>query len=125
VQARQHRLVPCEPAHANQYRLVLRRRGLRGARASARALALTGTGRCCAQARLAAATELIGERDETLEELRADLVDIKSMYKDQIEYMVLQLATAQPRPSPPVPAPHQAEGAGDTPPLPVSSSSTS
>ncbi len=45
-------------------------------------------------ARYAAAIELVGERDEQMEELRADLMDVKHLYKDQIEYLVGQLAAA-------------------------------
>ncbi|KXZ57009.1 hypothetical protein GPECTOR_1g911 [Gonium pectorale] len=48
-----------------------------------------------ARARLASALELVGERDERVEELLADLQDVKSMYKDQIEFMVQQLADLQ------------------------------
>ncbi|KAG2489635.1 hypothetical protein HYH03_011914 [Edaphochlamys debaryana] len=47
------------------------------------------------RARLANALELVGERDEQVEELLADLQDVKSMYKDQIEFMVQQLAELQ------------------------------
>lgn len=42
--------------------------------------------------RYTAAVELLGERDEALEELRADLMDVKLLYRDQIEYLVKQLA---------------------------------
>lgn len=45
-----------------------------------------------AHSRYLAAVELLGERDEQLEELRADLMDVKELYRDQIEYMVQQLA---------------------------------
>lgn len=38
---------------------------------------------CCC--RYGAAVELLGERDEALEELRADLMDVKGLYKDQID----------------------------------------
>lgn len=41
---------------------------------------------------LAAATEMLGEKDERLEELRNDLMDVKHLYKDQIEFMIEQLA---------------------------------
>ena len=40
---------------------------------------------------LAAATEMLGEKDERLEELRNDLMDVKHLYKDQIEFMIEQL----------------------------------
>ena len=43
--------------------------------------------------RYVAAVELLGERDEALEELRADLQDVKNLYRDQIEYLVKQLTT--------------------------------
>lgn len=46
--------------------------------------------------RYAAAVELLGERDERLEELSADLRDVKSLYQDQIEFFVLQLSALQP-----------------------------
>ena len=39
-----------------------------------------------------ACTEMLGEKEERLEELRADLQDVKQLYKDQIEFMVEQLA---------------------------------
>lgn len=45
--------------------------------------------------RYAAAVELLGERDERLEELSADLRDVKSLYQDQIEFFVLQLSALQ------------------------------
>ena len=53
------------------------------------------------KARLAAAVELLGEREERLAELTADLIDVKTMYKDQIEFMVEQLAIAQTPPASP------------------------
>ncbi|MEW5317338.1 MAG: hypothetical protein WDW38_008644 [Sanguina aurantia] len=46
--------------------------------------------------RYAAAMELLGERDERLEELSADLRDVKSLYQDQIEFFVLQLSALEP-----------------------------
>ncbi|KAK9829150.1 hypothetical protein WJX72_004204 [[Myrmecia] bisecta] len=42
--------------------------------------------------RLQASIEMLGERDERIEELRADVADVKQLYKDQIEFMVEQLA---------------------------------
>ncbi|DBA79224.1 TPA: hypothetical protein ACH3X1_009038 [Trebouxia sp. C0004] len=45
-----------------------------------------------AQQQLMACTEMLGEKEERLEELRADLQDVKQLYKDQIEFMVEQLA---------------------------------
>ena len=45
-----------------------------------------------AQQQLLACTEMLGEKEERLEELRADLQDVKQLYKDQIEFMVEQLA---------------------------------
>lgn len=44
------------------------------------------------EARYAAAVELLGERDEQLEEMAADLADVKQLYKQQIEALVAQLA---------------------------------
>lgn len=44
--------------------------------------------------RYAAAVELLGERDEQLEEMAADLVDMKQLYRQQIEALVGQLAEA-------------------------------
>ncbi|KAI7748649.1 hypothetical protein M8C21_012449, partial [Ambrosia artemisiifolia] len=38
--------------------------------------------------RHAAALELMGERDEELEELRADIVDLKEMYREQVNTLV-------------------------------------
>jgi F0F1-type ATP synthase delta subunit len=45
--------------------------------------------------RYAAAVELLGERDEQLEEMAADLADVKQLYKQQIEALVVQLAEAE------------------------------
>ncbi|KAG0618623.1 hypothetical protein M758_4G079100 [Ceratodon purpureus] len=39
------------------------------------------------------ALELMGERDEEVEELRADLVDVKHMYREQIDMLVGQIET--------------------------------
>ncbi|MFS7992295.1 putative TATA element modulatory factor 1, TATA binding protein [Helianthus anomalus] len=41
--------------------------------------------------RHAAALELMGERDEELEELRADIVDLKEMYREQVNTLVNKL----------------------------------
>ncbi|XP_078429014.1 golgin Putative 5 [Wolffia australiana] len=38
--------------------------------------------------RHASALELMGERDEELEELRADIVDLKEMYREQVDMLV-------------------------------------
>nr|KAJ0212156.1 hypothetical protein LSAT_V11C400197800 [Lactuca sativa] len=38
--------------------------------------------------RHSAALELMGERDEELEELRADIVDVKEMYREQVNMLV-------------------------------------
>lgn len=46
------------------------------------------------ESRYAAAVELLGERDEALEEMAADLADVKQLYKQQIEALVAQLAAA-------------------------------
>ena len=46
------------------------------------------------EVRYAAAVELLGERDEALEEMAADLADVKQLYKQQIEALVAQLAAA-------------------------------
>ncbi|KAJ0834041.1 putative TATA element modulatory factor 1, TATA binding protein [Helianthus annuus] len=35
-----------------------------------------------------AALELMGERDEELEELRADIADLKEMYREQVNMLV-------------------------------------
>ena len=42
--------------------------------------------------RLQASIEMLGERDERIEELRADVADVKQLYKEHIEFMVEQLA---------------------------------
>ncbi|KAF6253633.1 TATA element modulatory factor 1 TATA binding protein [Scenedesmus sp. NREL 46B-D3] len=42
------------------------------------------------QARYAAAVELVGERDEQLEELANDLEDVKQVYRQQIETLLAQ-----------------------------------
>ncbi|KAK1698865.1 hypothetical protein QYE76_015562 [Lolium multiflorum] len=39
------------------------------------------------------ALELMGERDEELEELRNDIVDLKDMYREQVDLLVSQLQT--------------------------------
>ncbi|OMO66672.1 Sugar/inositol transporter [Corchorus olitorius] len=41
--------------------------------------------------RHSAALELMGERDEELEELRADIVDLKEMYREQVNLLVNKL----------------------------------
>lgn len=41
--------------------------------------------------RHSAALELMGERDEELEELRADIVDLKEMYREQVSLLVNQI----------------------------------
>ena len=46
------------------------------------------------QQRYAQAVELVGERDEQVEELKADLTDVKHLYRDQIEFMCEQLVAA-------------------------------
>jgi hypothetical protein len=38
-----------------------------------------------------AAVELVGERDERLEEMAADLEDVKALYKQQLEMLIAQL----------------------------------
>ncbi|XP_071713921.1 golgin candidate 5-like [Rutidosis leptorrhynchoides] len=47
--------------------------------------------------RHAAALELMGERDEELEELRADIVDLKEMYREQVNILVnkIQVSSSQ------------------------------
>ena len=54
-----------------------------------------------AQQRLLACTELLGEREETILELSADIEDMKVMYREQIE-LVLGQAGAPTSPSPAV-----------------------
>ncbi|KAF6134165.1 hypothetical protein GIB67_013562 [Kingdonia uniflora] len=44
--------------------------------------------------RHSAALELMGERDEELEELRADIVDLKEMYREQVNMLVNQIETS-------------------------------
>ncbi|KAK9281769.1 hypothetical protein L1049_004674 [Liquidambar formosana] len=43
--------------------------------------------------RHASALELMGERDEELEELRADIVDLKEMYREQVNLLVNKIQT--------------------------------
>ncbi|MBA0864530.1 hypothetical protein Goshw_003927 [Gossypium schwendimanii] len=43
--------------------------------------------------RHSAALELMGERDEELEELRADIVDLKEMYREQVNLLVNKLTS--------------------------------
>ncbi|XP_025611476.1 golgin candidate 5-like [Arachis hypogaea] len=42
------------------------------------------------------ALELMGERDEELEELRADIVDLKEMYREQVNLLVNQIQRMNP-----------------------------
>lgn len=44
--------------------------------------------------------ELLGEREERLEELEADLQDVKQLYRDQIEYMCEQVVALTPKNTP-------------------------
>ncbi|CAI9267511.1 unnamed protein product [Lactuca saligna] len=44
--------------------------------------------------RHSAALELMGERDEELEELRADIVDLKEMYREQVNMLVNKIAAS-------------------------------
>lgn len=46
------------------------------------------------QRRHASALELMGERDEQVDELKADLLDVKGAYRDQIDLMCQQLEAA-------------------------------
>ncbi|XLQ98947.1 hypothetical protein S83_065146 [Arachis hypogaea] len=41
--------------------------------------------------RHSAALKLMGECDEELEELRADIVDLKEMYREQVNLLVLKI----------------------------------
>ncbi|XP_062089223.1 golgin candidate 5 [Humulus lupulus] len=43
--------------------------------------------------RHSAALELMGERDEELEELRADIIDLKEMYREQVNLLVNKIQT--------------------------------
>lgn len=43
--------------------------------------------------RHSSALELMGERDEQVEELRADLADVKQMYREQIDLLVNQVGS--------------------------------
>ena len=47
--------------------------------------------------RHASALELMGERDEQMEELKADLADSKQAYRDQVEMLLKQLEALQPK----------------------------
>ncbi|KAG0499144.1 hypothetical protein HPP92_003835 [Vanilla planifolia] len=44
-----------------------------------------------------AALELMGERDEELEELRADIVDLKEMYREQVDLLVNRIQKFSPQ----------------------------
>ncbi|GFS44419.1 golgin Putative 5 [Actinidia rufa] len=46
--------------------------------------------------RHSAALELMGERDEELEELRADIVDLKEMYREQVNLLVNKIQMMSP-----------------------------
>ncbi|XVF26777.1 hypothetical protein REPUB_Repub14bG0047800 [Reevesia pubescens] len=46
--------------------------------------------------RHSAALELMGERDEELEELRADIVDLKEMYREQVNLLVNKIQIMNP-----------------------------
>ncbi|CAA6671613.1 unnamed protein product [Spirodela intermedia] len=43
--------------------------------------------------RHSSALELMGERDEELEELRADIIDLKEMYREQVDLLVNKIQT--------------------------------
>lgn len=47
------------------------------------------------QHRYRSCVELLGEKDEKLSELEADLRDIKEVYRDQISYLAEQLQVAK------------------------------
>ncbi|XP_057474221.1 golgin candidate 5-like [Actinidia eriantha] len=47
--------------------------------------------------RHSAALELMGERDEELEELRADIVDLKEMYREQVNLLVNKIQVVNSR----------------------------
>ena len=47
------------------------------------------------QQKLAACTELLGEREERLLELEADIADVKALYKEQIEFVLEQLSASR------------------------------
>lgn len=57
-----------------------------------------------AMERLRSATELLGEKEERMAELAADVEDMRQMYRKQVEVFVEQLAQASqqntPQPSP-------------------------
>ncbi|PKA62883.1 Golgin candidate 5 [Apostasia shenzhenica] len=44
-----------------------------------------------------AALELMGERDEELEELRADIIDLKEMYREQVDLLVNRIQRLNPQ----------------------------
>jgi len=43
------------------------------------------------QRRLSACTELLGEREERILELTADVADVKALYREQIEFVLGEL----------------------------------
>ena len=45
-----------------------------------------------AQSKLLACTELLGEREERILELMADVSDMKALYREQIEFVLGELA---------------------------------
>ena len=47
-----------------------------------------------AETRLLACTELLGEREEKILELSADIEDMKVLYRDQIEFVLKQVSEA-------------------------------
>ena len=51
-------------------------------------------------ARLRSATELLGEKDERLAELEADVADMRQLYQQQVLVFVEQLATGSQQNSP-------------------------
>ena len=54
--------------------------------------------------RLRSATELLGEKEERMAELAADVADMRQLYREQVEVFIEQLARASqqntPQPSP-------------------------
>jgi hypothetical protein len=59
------------------------------------ALPICRTASSALQNLYSAAVELLGERDEQMDELRADLEDVKTMYREQIDHLLRQQAGQQ------------------------------
>ena len=64
---------------------------LEGAKAASEGAAVLAEQLSALEARHAAAVELLGEREEALAELQADVADMKALYREQVDMLTTQL----------------------------------